>query len=290
MKLEHILSVQNFCGEIPYWVPDNNSVYWVDMDKKIYYSYNLKTEHYKSHNLQYTISGWGRREKRGWITATEKGIAFWDEESLDFDFLVDPEKDNTSITYADAAVDRDGRFLIGTRNHIKRDDPSGSLYSFHHDGSWEKLDSGFALSNGLGFSPDGKILYFTDMFHRRILSYDYNKKTGKVYGKKTFAIVPENKGYPDGLIVDSEGYVWSCHWGGYCITRYTPEGQIDCRIELPVPNVTCCAFCGKNLNDLYITTAYKGLSKQERKKYPLSGDIFRLKTDIQGLIEAKFKG
>ncbi len=289
-ELEHLLPVQNMCGEIPNWVPEKKAVYWSDFDGRKFYRYYPGTGKYECDDLVLMIGGWGRRKQGGWITSTEKGIAFWDEDTLEFEILADPEKDNDNITYGDGAVDRDGRFLVGTMDFVTFDAPNSTLYSYYPDGILKKLDDGFALSNGIGFSPDGTVLYFTDMFHRRIVAYDYNRSTGHVSGKRTFTVIPEEKGYPDGLIVDSCGYVWSCHWGGSLITRYTPDGGIDRTVELPVPNVACCAFCGEDLTDLYITTAWKGLSGQGRKDYPLSGDVFRLKTDIQGLLEPKFAG
>ena len=231
-SLEHLLPVQNMCGEIPNWIPEKKAVYWSDFDGRKFYRYYPDTGKYAYEDLKLMIGGWGRREQGGWITSTEKGIAFWDEDTLDF------------VTF---------------------NAPNSTLYSYCPDGVLKKLDDGFAVSNGIGFSPDGKTLYFTDMFHRRILAYDYDRSTGNAAGKRDFAVIPEEKGYPDGLIVDSDGYVWSCHWGGFCITRYTPDGKIDRTIELPVPNVTCCAFCGEDLTDLYITTAWKGLIDQERK-------------------------
>ena len=90
--------------------------------------------------------------------------------------------------------------------------------------------------------------------------------------------------------MDSEGFVWSCHWGGWCITRYNAAGKVEKVVELPVSNVTCCAFGGEELTDLYITTAWKGLSEEERAAQPLAGDLFMIKTDVQGLIEPRFGG
>ena len=128
------------------------------------------------------------------------------------------------------------------------------------------------------------------MFHHRILAYEYDGRTGKIGKRRVFAKIPKERGMPDGLIVDAEGYVWSCHWGGWCVTRYDHSGMIERVMELPVSNVTCCAFGGDDLTDLYITTAWKGLSEEERDSQPLAGDVFMVKTDIQGLLEPKFTG
>jgi sugar lactone lactonase YvrE len=289
-KAQHLLSVQNNCGEIPNWIPEKGMLYWSDFDGKKFYTYSPDSGSCRDYDLQHMIGGWGRRKHGGWIVSTEEGIAYWDESTLSFEFLVKPDEDKENIMCGDAAVDRQGRFLVGTMDVVTFDAPNSSLFSYSADGKLKRLDSGFALSNGIGFSPAGDVLYYTDMFHHRILSYDYEGSTGEIANRRVFAEIPEEKGLPDGLIVDAEGFVWSCHWGGWCVSRYSADGNIERVIELPVSNVTCCAFGGDDLTDLYITTAWKGLSDVEREEQPLAGDLFMLKTDVQGLLEPRFAG
>ncbi|MCK4925604.1 MAG: SMP-30/gluconolactonase/LRE family protein [Spirochaetes bacterium] len=289
-QAEHLLPVQNLCGEIPNWIPEKKELYWSDFDGKKFFTYAPASGDYRSYNLEHMIGGWGRRKAGGWIVSTERGIAYWDEQTLDFELLVDPDGDKENIMCGDAAVDRQGRFLVGTMDIANFDAPNSSLFSYFPDGTLKRLDTGFALSNGIGFSPAGDILYFTDMFHSSILFYTYDRETGEVGNRRVFVEVPKDRGLPDGLIVDAEGFVWSCHWGGWRVTRYTPDGKVERTINLPVSNVTCCAFGGDDLSELYITTAKKGLSDQERADQPLAGDLFRVETDVQGLVEPKFGG
>jgi len=58
----------------------------------------------------------------------------------------------------------------------------------------------------------------------------------------------------------------------------------------PVSNITSCAFGGKNLNELYITTVRVGLSVNQLKQQPFAGGLFRLITRIQGVPTYKFAG
>jgi sugar lactone lactonase YvrE len=102
--------------------------------------------------------------------------------------------------------------------------------------------------------------------------------------------VPEGEGQPDGLTVDSEGYVWSAQWGGYRVTRYDPGGNVERVVEVPVAQVTSCAFGGARLDELYITSAWKGLSVEERGAQPFAGDLFVLRTEVLGIEERKFRG
>ena len=142
----------------------------------------------------------------------------------------------------------------------------------------------------MGFSPDGKTLYLVDMFHSNILAYDHDPATGAVENRRIFASVPEEDGFPDGITIDSEGFVWNAHWAGWKVTRYDPTGKIEREIRFPVQNVTRCAFGGEQLDELYVTTAWYDMSEAERKAQPLAGDLFRVKTNIKGLEEPKFVG
>ncbi len=136
----------------------------------------------------------------------------------------------------------------------------------------------------------GSTMYFTDTPRGLIYAYAYDVRSGSISQRRIFVQVPEQDGQPDGLTVDSEGYVWSAHWGGYCVTRYDPNGQIERVVQLPVAQVTSCVFGSPELTDLYITSAWSGLNKAQRAAQPLAGDLFVLRTDITGREEPRFGG
>jgi sugar lactone lactonase YvrE len=133
-------------------------------------------------------------------------------------------------------------------------------------------------------------MYFTDSPLRVIYVYDFDAASGAIENRRPFIHTPEGKGVPDGLTVDSEGFIWSACWGGWKITRYDPTGKVERIIQLPVQYPTSCAFGGASLDELFITSAWKALSEEKRKRQPLAGDLFRLKVGIKGLVEPKFAG
>jgi xylono-1,5-lactonase len=102
--------------------------------------------------------------------------------------------------------------------------------------------------------------------------------------------VPAAEGYPDGLVVDDEGFLWSGHWQGFRVTRYDPDGAKVLHIDIPVPTATCMAFGGTDLDQLYVTTARKGLSPEQLSAYPAAGDLFRVSPGVRGRIEYQFDG
>ncbi|HEA66798.1 MAG TPA: SMP-30/gluconolactonase/LRE family protein [Desulfobacterales bacterium] len=289
-NVEHLLPVQNEIGETPIWVAKEQALYWIDCEGNKVYRFDATTGEYQTIDVAMAITGLYPRASGGWITATKTGIAFWEHRTNEFTFIVDPEADTPQVCCNDAVVDRQGRFLVGTMNEQDFNASDGSLYRLDTNGSLHSLDSGFAICNGMGLSLDGRTLYLTDMFHYQILAYDYDFSTGNISHQRPFVRVPEETGAPDGLIVDSEDFIWSAHWGGWRITRYDPAGKIEREIRLPVANVTCLGFGGADLDELYVTTAWSGLSKQERKKQPLAGDLFRIKTEIKGMPESEFLG
>jgi sugar lactone lactonase YvrE len=125
-------------------------------------------------------------------------------------------------------------------------------------------------------------MYFTDSVNKTIYVYDFNLEDGTIKNKSVFAKVSHADGFPDGLTVDSQGFIWSAHWDGWRVTRYNPNGLVDMIVELPVPRPTSVAFGGANLSSLFITSASFGLSTELINKAPLSGAIFAYDSHISG--------
>lgn len=287
---EHALTVQNAAGESPMWVPEEDALYWVDCEGDTLFRMDTASGKYQSFAAELPVTAICRRARGGWIAATKKGLAFWDATSNRFEFVVDPEQGHADHRCNDAAVDRQGRLWVGTLNQRDLFAPTGSLWRLDPDLTLHKMDSGFAVPNGIAFSPDDRTMYVTDMFHGKIVAYDFDVATGSIAARRDFAVVPQDAGFPDGLIVDAQGYLWSAHWGGWRVTRYTPDGRIDRELRLGVANVTCMAFGGAQLDQLYITTAWAFLSEEDRKQQPQAGDVFRATPGVSGLPEPPFAG
>ena len=290
MTIEHVLPVQDIAGETPIWIPQEQALYWIDLGDQRIHRYDPANGETREWKLDVPITALARRSKGQWLLATKTGLYFWDQQENTTEFIVDPEAGNPDVRFNDGSTDPRGRFLIGTLNDRDFNAPDGSLYRLDPDLSIHTLDTGYAVANGIGFSPDGGTVYVTDMFNSRILAYDFDAEAGTVSGRRSFATVPEEAGWPDGLIVDDDGFVWSAHWNGWRVTRYDPDGKIEREVKLPVANVTCMAFGGKDLNVLYITTARFMLSDEERAAQPQAGDLFRIETEIRGRLELEFLG
>jgi L-arabinonolactonase len=133
-------------------------------------------------------------------------------------------------------------------------------------------------------------MYFADTPTGQIWSYDYDADSGAVSNKRVFADFSDQPGIPDGSIVDAEGFLWNAQWNGYRVVRYRPDGTIDRIVDMPVMNPTCVAFGGKDLDILFVTTARYLMTPEQIEAEPLSGGLFAVKVDVQGLNEPKFCG
>jgi sugar lactone lactonase YvrE len=204
--------------------------------------------------------------------------------------IVNPEPGLPGNRFNDGKCDPAGRFLAGSMDdtEIKA---SGSLYSLSPDGSVKTLLAGTHIANGLAWSPDYQTFYFIDTPTRTVMAYDYDLSTGAIANPRPVISVAPALGWPDGMTCDTQGRLWVALWGGARLTRWDPEnGQLLEEIPFPALNVSSCAFGGPGMTDLYVTTARKEMDARQLAKYPLSGGLFRIRTDIQGLPTFAFAG
>jgi len=182
----------------------------------------------------------------------------------------------------DAAVAPDGSLWFGTMRYDEAPG-GGSLSRLAPDGTAQPVLDDVAVSNGTGWSPDGRLMYYVDSPTRRIDVFDVGEDQLPV-NRRTLATIED--GFPDGLTVDADGCVWVALWDGGAVRRYTPSGELDRVVELPVRRPTACAFGGADLADLYITTARTGLEAP----HPMSGSVLVLPGAGKGLPQPAFAG
>jgi D-xylonolactonase len=167
----------------------------------------------------------------------------------------------------------------------------GKLYALDAGGCVQIVDEGIELANGLGFSPDGRMLYFADSAARRIYAFDVDSTNGSITRKRVFVQLARTEGLPDGLTVDAEGFVWSAHWYGGEVVRYDPDGKVERRIALPALQVSSLAFGGDALTDLYVTSAAESWQSDHAppgynfNAANVGGSLFRVRLNIAGRLE-----
>jgi sugar lactone lactonase YvrE len=150
--------------------------------------------------------------------------------------------------------------------------------------------TGVSTSNGLDWSPDGRTMYYTDTRTGRVDVFDFDARRGTISRRRLFVSIPEEIGYPDGLVVDESGFVWLALWEGGALHRMNPDGLVERIIPMPVTLPTKCAFAGKNLEDLYITTAWIGLDETEKARQQHAGGLYRVRPGVRGRPAHRFAG
>lgn len=287
MEIMHVLGSQNALGEGPLWSVEEKALYWVDIDGKTISRYWPASGKHETYSVDDNVGVIAFRKGGGFIAAGSNGFSFWQIDKTKLDPIFDPEKNNPASRFNDGKVDRAGRFWAGTMTH---EGEVSSLYRVNNLLEIHRMESGITISNGIGWSPDNKIMYYSDSLHYVIYAYDFDLETGDINNRRNWVNISPAYGIPDGLTVDSKGYIWCAFYSGSKISRFNPQGKIVNEIILPVSQPTSCAFGGEDLADLYITSAWLGLTEEERMQQPLAGDVFMVKTDTTGIAEPKFLG
>ena len=220
-------------------------------------------------------------EAGDWIMAGERGILIRSAagQLSDGPTILAPD---SGRRLNDGKVDPGGRFVVGTLKIDESPTTTERLIVVQPDGRLDDLDSDLSLSNGLGWSPDGSVLYSIDTVPRIVYARDYDASTGTA-GPRRVAFALEPGANPDGMCLDADGQLWIAIWGGGQVRRYTPDGMLTRTISVPAPHTTCVTFAGPDLATMVITTATKDLDDDELARSPLSGRLFTLGAGVRGL-------
>lgn len=284
MKAELLFDTRATLGEGPIWDARTQTLYWIDiLEKRIYRGGDVLTQ------LDDLIGCIAPRKSGGLVLTTRFSFASLNLDSLKLAPLSSPENEPLTNRFNDGKCDPYGRFLAGTMD-MGESDPTGFLYSF--DGtSITKLLSGITVSNGMTWSPNYKTFYYIDTPTRVVKAFDYDVETGKLANPRAAVSIPPAFGWPDGMTSDRQGNLWIAMWGGAQITKWDSNtGQLLEQIPVPAKNVSSCVFGGRGLNELYLTSARKGLDEATLTQYPLTGGVFRIETHVDGMPTFEFEG
>jgi D-xylonolactonase len=194
--------------------------------------------------------------------------------------VLDRDEENGNVGYNDIVADNAGRLYVGSLGASPvfddgREPSAGDLYLIDLDGSVGIVARDIQLTNGLGFSPDGKTLYHSDTRRQSVYCYHVNAD-GSLGEKRLFVTVSE--GVPDGLVVSLDGAVWvALAGGGKGVGVFEPDGSKREHIEIPLPMCTSVCFGGEDLQDLYIVSGADGADSEK------AGALFRHRSDVPGL-------
>lgn len=258
-------------GEGPVWLPGLETLAWVDMLAGDVLTLRSPDRwHVGDVAAALHPAGGG-----GVVLAVERGFALADRVGGPVRTLPPVWTDST-VRMNEGGCDPDGRFYCGSMAYDERAG-AGALYRLDPDRSIHCVLTGVTVSNGFAFSPDGGTAYYVDTPTGGIDAFDYDRERGLTGRRRVVTVDPP--GVPDGLTVDAEGYLWVALWGGSAVRRYSPAGALDGVLELPVSQVTACAFGGPALDRLYLTTSRLGITWRQ----PDAGALFTTVPGVRGL-------
>ena len=280
---------KDVCGEGVLWHPEEQAVYWTDINRFLIRRYDPATSGIETWKFEEPVTTVLLTSKPGTLAVClGSRVIFWEPVS-------DTRQDQgfklrkwPFVRLNDAAVDPTGNLWVGSmRNNVNADGSEseaggqdGILFRIDSRGVVTEWADEIGISNTLVWSPDQQWFYFGDSLENYIWAYSYNATTSAILKVKPFFKKFE-RGQPDGSTIDSGGYIWNCRYGGSCIVRVSPEGTVDEIIEMPTKNITNCTFGGKDMKTLYVTTAASGDE--------LGGNLFSIQTDVTGLPENRFQ-
>ncbi len=276
-------------GESPVWSPDEAALYWVDINNPTVHRLDPATGERKRWLIETETGSIGLAGPGRLVAGLRTGLHFLDLETGKIEKICDPEGEGrfNENRMNDGKVDRAGRFWVGTMNDPGHE-AQGTLWRIDGEGNAEPMMREIRIPNALCWSPDSSVMYFTDSYSHQIWAFDFDLEEGTFENKRVFAAIPEDRGVPDGATVDAEGFVWCAHMFGGKVSRFAPDGGVERTIELPVPQVTSCAFGGPDLDTLYITTASLRMDRAALAEQPLSGALFAADPGVRGLPEPAF--
>lgn len=251
--LERVADTHNETGEGPLWHPEEECLYWVDIPPGHLYRYDPAAD---DHERVYETPD-GSPLGGYTIEGDDALLLFTDDGRVRrFEPGDDEAEPVTQIDadtrFNDVIADPEGRIFAGT---MPGEDELGDLYRFDTDGTAELVVEDVDIANGMGFTGDLETFYFTESEARQIYVFDYDRASGDLSNRRTFLETPDGDGVPDGMTVDSEGYVWSARWDGGRVVRYDTDADAVDEIPVPARKVSSVTFGGPEYTDLYVTTA-----------------------------------
>jgi sugar lactone lactonase YvrE len=224
----------------------------------------------------------------GVLVALQNGIHQMDMNTGKLKPVVNPLPDS-NMRFNDGKCDPSGRFWVGSMALDSRR-KGAALYRLDSDkGIHQMLDS-VTISNGIVWTADKKTMYYNDTPTMTVQAFDYDDKTGAISNRRIAIKIPRGMGAPDGMTIDSEDKLWIALWGGNAVGRFDPStGALMQKINVPAPHVSSCAFGSEDLKTLYITTARAWVKPEKLIEFPLSGGLFAIRTEVNGVPASFFR-
>ncbi|MFM0517075.1 SMP-30/gluconolactonase/LRE family protein [Caballeronia jiangsuensis] len=286
-RAQLLIDSQCSLGEGATWCAASDTFWWTDIEGEKLWRYDPRDGASESFAMPERLGCFTPcADARFLLLGLASRLAFYEIATGNIDTFMEVEAD-LPTRLNDGRCDREGRFVFGTKHDIDDAQAIGGFYRLNRDLSLERLPLGnCAISNSIGFSPDGATMYYCDSPTRQIRVCDYPTFAND----RVFVELTDATGVPDGSIVDADGGLWNAQWGGARVVRYGPDGRETARIDVPTAQPSCAAFGGADFGTLFITSARIGLADDALKSDAHAGGVFVATPGARGIAEAVFAG
>ncbi len=276
-----VLEARASLGECPVWDERQQALYFTDIHGPALFRFDPATKAAKRWDMPAKPGSFALdADGTGAVLALATGFARLDFASGAIAPIANPLAGAVDFRFNDGGADPAGRFWAGTMHGSGRR-ASGKVYRLE-GGAAHAVFDGFFVPNGFAWSPDGTRFHLNDS-PRAMFVAEYDAAAGRAGAPYVFADASAAPGYPDGMAVDADGYLWNARWDGGGVARFAPDGRLERFIPLPVSRPTSCAFGGPDLGTLYVTSARTGLDEETLARQPLAGGVFALDAGVKGL-------
>ncbi|MDR0843880.1 MAG: SMP-30/gluconolactonase/LRE family protein [Tannerella sp.] len=279
MKANLLYHCNDETGEAATWLPTPGIFLWVDIDNGVLHEYHPKINCIINHtfpDMITTIIPSTNDVDEIWVALKNKLVSYHLISRVMKELVTLPEI-TAELRTNDGKASPEGRIWLDVM-HLSNHQETGSLYCIEKDFSYRKVLDNQCIPNGIVWNSAGDRMYYADSGRGCIYQFEYDALHGTIASQKIAIQVPAEFGIPDGMTIDKNGLLWVAHWGGFGVYVWNPEtGKLVDKIDVPVPLAASCAFGGKEMDELFITTARSGMSDDEKERYPLSGSLFNVK-------------
>jgi sugar lactone lactonase YvrE len=287
--VELVIDAHAELAECPVWDDRNGRLIWVDLLGGIVHLTDIATGADVAIPVGEMVGAVALCEDGGLLVAIEHGFARLDPSRGRIEIIAPVSAGDPGLRMNDGKVDASGRFWAGSMAIDERSG-AGTLYRLDPDGSVEPMLDDLTIPNGLDWSADGRTMFYIDTTTSRVDAFDYDDGAGTISGRRPVVQIDQGKGFPDGMTIDAEGFLWVALFDGWGVHRYAPDGRLDRRIEVPAAQCTSVAFGGRDYDELYITTGQEGFPPGGLPGQPHAGGVFRCHPGVRGRPPNRFRG
>lgn len=287
-SVELLLDARARIGESPTWFAQTEALYWLDIKEPALHRLSCDGRA-RRWPVKSDIGAFALLEDAaGAVVALRSGLFRLDFKTGAARLLAEAPYDPALFRFNEGICDAQGRFWIGVMfdplaTPHRMTGRKGLLHHFTFAGGLAAGADASDLHNGFAWNRANDEFLWSHSKEGCVYRASYDAASATMGRPEPFVRVADRGHIPDGAAMDEEGCYWCAIHGAGALHRYDDSGRLNARIALPVSQPTMCAFVGRNLDEMVITSAREGLSPAQLAREPHAGGVFKLKPGVRGL-------